>query len=170
MGQFGGAQQLSSILLTLRTTDISRKNHRGDPDQRISQESSFLSHHTALCSPTSCRVFVGSSARAEHSAVMTLHGHCCSSSLLSEGLETSVNCCVPQKREFLLPRGQRDLGGRHEIHCVHCRRCHCSCTYKKKNKTRGSAWHPMRNVGLAVPSCVSKPRSITGKCAVKCCL
>ena len=40
----------------------------------------------------------------------------------------------------------------------------------KKGKTRGSALHFVRNIGLAVAACVSKPRSIAGKHAVKCCL
>lgn len=40
----------------------------------------------------------------------------------------------------------------------------------KKGKPRGSALHFMRNIGLAVASSVSKPRSIADKRAVKCCL
>lgn len=58
------------------------------------------------------------------------------------------------------PKG---FGKETEIHCVQCSRCHCSYSCKKKNKTRGSAFHSIGNAGLAVPS-----RSITGKCAVKC--
>lgn len=79
----------SSSLLSFEL-QTSAESHRGDPDQRIFQESSFLSHHTTLHSPTVCRVFGGSSARAELSTVMVLQGHCCSSSLLPGGLETSV--------------------------------------------------------------------------------
>lgn len=77
---------------------------------------------------------------------------------------------------FLLLPGWRGLGRQPRIHCAHYRRyqrsdCLYSCLKKKKKgKTTGSALHLVRSIGLAVASRVSKPRSIEGKCTVKCSL
>lgn len=71
---------------------------------------------------------------------------------------------------FLLAEGVWEEDPRFSVCVAEGARGLTACTAIKKGKTRGSALRLARNMGLAAASCVSKPRSIASKCAVKCCL
>lgn len=76
-------------------------------------------------------------------------------------------CFAEMSFFFLLAEGVWEGDPRFTVHVAEGARGVTAHTAIKKGKPTGSALHLVRYIGLAVASCVSKPRSIAGKHTVK---